>query len=371
MLYINNGDGTYTNKIDVAGIPLEEWGWSNVFVDFDNDGDLDFFFAGAGGAGFTNANRGTLAFNDGTGKFTEAKTCGPSTCAGLCTLSSQCFQTDACAVRDQTTGEWRTPSEDCNAISGLGCDGCYRESECPVGLTPCEQATDVFLSSSLSCGVAHGDFDGDGFDEIAIMTADYSADRGGDSLPGIITNVVLLKNEGNSNNYLTVRPIGTTSNRGGVGAILIASDGVNMQYREVRSGNSPHSDSQLWPSFGLGERDSADITIRWPSGIEETFTDVQANMITELIEGSALPSAAPSTAPSASTAPSTAPTSASAAPTGLPTASPTSMPTATPTGSPSASPSFMPSDDASILGGTWQVSTLLVVAWSLLQLIFV
>ncbi len=44
-LYRNNGDGTFTNVTAAAGVSDDLWSTSAVFVDYDRDGDLDLFVA--------------------------------------------------------------------------------------------------------------------------------------------------------------------------------------------------------------------------------------------------------------------------------------------------------------------------------------
>lgn len=39
----NNGDGTFTDISDDAGVRDGQWGWAGDFFDYDNDGDLDLF----------------------------------------------------------------------------------------------------------------------------------------------------------------------------------------------------------------------------------------------------------------------------------------------------------------------------------------
>ncbi len=70
-LYRNNGDGTFTDVALAAGVnatnPGTADGWSANFHDYDLDGDLDLFVTG-----FTSSNSGSRLFrNDGDGTFTD------------------------------------------------------------------------------------------------------------------------------------------------------------------------------------------------------------------------------------------------------------------------------------------------------------
>ena len=39
----NNGDGTFTDVSDAAGVRDAQWGWGVEFLDYDNDGRLDLY----------------------------------------------------------------------------------------------------------------------------------------------------------------------------------------------------------------------------------------------------------------------------------------------------------------------------------------
>jgi len=62
-LYRNNGDGTFTDVTDAAGVGDTGFGMAAVSADYDNDGDRDLFV--------TNYDRDTLYRNDGDGTFTD------------------------------------------------------------------------------------------------------------------------------------------------------------------------------------------------------------------------------------------------------------------------------------------------------------
>ena len=42
-LFRNNGDGTFTDWSEAAGVTMGRWAWASDFLDFDNDGLLDLF----------------------------------------------------------------------------------------------------------------------------------------------------------------------------------------------------------------------------------------------------------------------------------------------------------------------------------------
>src|SRR5262245_3853888 len=67
LLYHNNGDGTFTDVSEAAGITRKDpgRGFAVVFSDFDNDGDQDIYVANDSGPNF-------YYINDGKGKFVDA-----------------------------------------------------------------------------------------------------------------------------------------------------------------------------------------------------------------------------------------------------------------------------------------------------------
>ena len=148
----------------------------------------------------------------------------------------------------------------------------------------------------MSVVLHKADFNGDGFpDIVAIRSAfqvflpifDFIFD-----LPN--GQPVLLQNQGNSNGWLTIRPIGTKSNRMGIGArieVFTPSHSLaEKQVREVRAGSSFASSESPWPTFGLGSNPGDSIvTVSWPSGLVEEFSSVSPGQIYDVVEGNGVP----------------------------------------------------------------------------------
>jgi hypothetical protein len=96
----------------------------------------------------------------------------------------------------------------------------------------------------------------------------------------------LLVNRGQKGNSITVKLVGTTSNRDAIGARVEVKAGTLDQVAEVRSGCCYLSQSDMRLHFVLGNTQEVDaIKVRWPSGQTETFAVKGINRIVEIKEG--------------------------------------------------------------------------------------
>jgi enediyne biosynthesis protein E4 len=129
-------------------------------------------------------------------------------------------------------------------------------------------------------GLAIADVDGDLREEIAVVV------HGG--------NLVLLKGEGGPPNHrIAFRCEGTRSNRSAFGTRLTLESEGRRQVREIGAGSSYLSQNAPEAIFGLGAARAAQrLTVRWPSGLVQTFRDVPADRAYRLVEG-AVPAAIP------------------------------------------------------------------------------
>jgi hypothetical protein len=129
------------------------------------------------------------------------------------------------------------------------------------------------LEPHPSRGCAFGDFDNDGNIDVLIMNQGEPPS--------------LLRNENRSGHqWLSVKVAGTHSNRSAIGARVTVTAGSRRQIREVLSGSSYLSQSDLRQHFGLGPAKTIDqIEVRWPGGKVERVGSSETNLFLTIQEG--------------------------------------------------------------------------------------
>jgi enediyne biosynthesis protein E4 len=133
-----------------------------------------------------------------------------------------------------------------------------------------------FLHPVVGRGLATADFDNDGDTDVAVVVrGDYPE---------------LLRNDGgNANHWLTVKLVGTRSNRDGVGAVLKLTAQGFTQTKQAKGGTSYMSASDPRIHFGLGRRSTIDsLEITWPSGQVDHLTKLPLDQIITVREGQGL-----------------------------------------------------------------------------------
>jgi len=122
-------------------------------------------------------------------------------------------------------------------------------------------------------GAAYADYDRDGDPDILVTTNHGPA--------------YLFRNDGgNRNRWISVKAVGTKSNRSGIGAVVRIESASGAQWRTVHSGSSYCSQSDLALTFGLGQDETVkSIEITWPSGAKERLPNVQSNQFLRVEEG--------------------------------------------------------------------------------------
>jgi hypothetical protein len=122
-------------------------------------------------------------------------------------------------------------------------------------------------------GCAFGDFDNDGSIDVLINPIN--------DVPEL-----LHCSSNTGNNWITLKLIGTKSNRSAIGARVRCTCNGWTQTEQVRSGGSFYSQNDLRVHFGLGKADRVEaLEIRWPSGTVESFSGLPANKFLKIVEG--------------------------------------------------------------------------------------
>lgn len=121
------------------------------------------------------------------------------------------------------------------------------------------------------------DSDGDGRSAVA---ADLNADGMLDLIVRQVGggSLLVFENRFPQRHYLQVSLRGTKSNRGGIGARLIAQTKGHVQVRELYPANAFRSQAASSVHFGLGDVTAVErLTIHWPSGTIQELRDLAAD----------------------------------------------------------------------------------------------
>ena len=126
-----------------------------------------------------------------------------------------------------------------------------------------------------SRGCAFGDFDNDGDMDILIVNQNEA--------PSLLRNDV-----SGDNHWIKIKLTGAESNRSAIGAVVTVRYGDNVQTQAVMSQSSYLSVNDSRLHFGLGPARTADIEIRWPVGRLEKLAGVEADQLIHVTEGSGI-----------------------------------------------------------------------------------
>ena len=260
QVFINNGDGTFTNVTDVEVI-MDTNGMGSALGDFDNDGDLDWFVTSI----FrnilrTSPNGNRLYRNDG-GTFVDVTATAGVADGGwgwaTCFFD---FENDGDLDLYHTNGwEFEThegfDTDASRAFVSNG-DGTFTNQASSLGLADEGQGR----------GVVCADFDSDG--DVDIFLWSKHDENGGR----------LFRNDSTGNNFVTVKLNGLPPNTQAAGARIRARIGETTQMREIILGSNFISQNPADQVFGLGQAPQVDsLVIEWPDGEVTDFGIVQGN----------------------------------------------------------------------------------------------
>jgi hypothetical protein len=126
------------------------------------------------------------------------------------------------------------------------------------------EAGEYFQKKLVGRGIASADWDADGDWDLTIVNQNDP--------------VAFLHNESTRQSWLKLEFRGHASNRRGIGCRVYLKSGSYSDMQELCGGTSYASSNQPALIFGLGEHaDPVTLQVKWPSGREQTITDVRVN----------------------------------------------------------------------------------------------
>ena len=273
LLYRNNGDGTFSEIAESAGVQSLGKNFGMVFVDLDNDGWMDLYLPKHDRSDVPVASP-RLFLNNKDNTFRDV-TSG-SGIGVQSDMGHTVADLDADGYPDILSGTGGPSFLEGDRLYLLSPDG-------NGGLT----ATDVSTSSGIQAagetrqhGQAVGDYDGDGDLDI------YSNNGGPFVLAETAQGNFLWQNDGNANSWVGFDLQGVVSNLGGVGTrvrVETASGRNIFRYRDCGRGFGNTNAPTV--HVGLGdESEIAAAEFHWQSGIEQVIlapTSGQRHVILE------------------------------------------------------------------------------------------
>jgi hypothetical protein len=278
QLLHNNGNGTFTDVSEKAGVTEQVFGTNATFWDYDNDGWLDIVqFVWSDhedvihtmrfGEGPPDASPVRVYRNNRDGTFTQVNR-QLNLNGAWGTMSAAVGDVNNDGYVDFVLGNGSPKMDRLDPMVLLEFDGAHFHNT-------------TFAAGLAYRGKSHGvniaDLFGDG--RMSMLVA------AGGQYPGdLLTTSVYYANK-LAGNYLNVRLVGIRSNRSAIGArIAVQSDG-RRQYREV-SGGTNFGCLPLEQHFGFGSAKCIDVVeVRWPSGLVERFEGLAINHTYEFTEG--------------------------------------------------------------------------------------
>lgn len=239
MLHINNGDGSFSEIGQLAGISNTNWSWAPLIADFDNDGLQDLYITNGFKRNFTDND----FLNFKSNLVMEAKKgLGPKKLSEVLELipknkaHNYIFQNENGMVFSDKSESW-----------GFG-------------------------EATLSNGAAYADFDNDGDLDIVVNNLGEEA------------SIYENKSSG-SNHFLKVSLKGTGQNVYGLGAQVLIYTGGQLKMRAMNPYRGFQGSMEPILHFGLGDITKIDsLLVKWPNGNFQTMYNPPIDQLIEIVK---------------------------------------------------------------------------------------
>jgi len=243
-LYKNSGNSHFKNVSDEAGVEIGRWAWSSDTWDFDHDGYSDLYIANGYISGPDTRDLGSFFWRQVVGN-------SPST-----STPSLAYERGWNGINELIRSDATWNGYERNTFYVNNRNGTFSEISGISGLD--------FLDDSRSFALA--DLDHDGRLEVILKHRNSPQLR-------VLHNV--MAEIGDSVSFLLR---GTKGNRDAIGASVSLESGDLRQTKYLQAGSGFLSQHSKELFFGLGKSESpVSATVRWPSGLTQTFENLPVN----------------------------------------------------------------------------------------------
>ncbi|MCH7513543.1 MAG: CRTAC1 family protein [Bacteroidetes bacterium] len=285
-LYLNRGDWTFKEFSGPSGISSTDGSMGIAYGDYNNDGKNDIFISNyTGEADLLLKLVDNQSSNDGILKNVIYNGDFSSPVLMQRTWGKVGWGTGFFDFDNDSDLDLFIANGHLNAVSGDNRDeNLLFENDGTGGFT------DISLSSGINNAgkrihrsAIFADYDNDGLVDIYVVnngekSYDSEEDRKG---------ILLKNNSKNTNSWINIRLQGVKSNRDGFGTKVRIVTGNIVQVSELVSGAGYFSTNAKELHFGLGQANKIDlIEVKWPSGIVQTYKNIDPNQSILFIESS-------------------------------------------------------------------------------------